>query len=80
MVRWSLVVSEEIDRDVRSYLGAIGAKKGGLSHLVEEAVRRYLVEESATTRQPNNGEYSEQEIMDLIDEAARETLAAQKNN
>jgi len=40
MARWSLVISDDTDRTVRAYLGAIGAKKGGLSNLVEEAVKR----------------------------------------
>jgi len=73
MARWSLVISEQTDRTVRSYLGAIGAKKGGLSNLVEEAVKRYIFEETVNNVKERNGDYSEEEIMSVIDEAIRET-------
>ncbi|MBL1209148.1 ribbon-helix-helix domain-containing protein [Geminocystis sp. GBBB08] len=73
MTRWSLVISEQTDRTVRSYLGAIGAKKGGLSNLVEEAVKRYIFEETVNNVKERNAEYSQEEIMSVIDEAIRET-------
>jgi hypothetical protein len=72
MARWSLVISDNTDRTVRSYLGAIGAKKGGLSNLVEEAVKRYIFEETVNTVQERNLEYSQEEIMNVIDEAVKE--------
>ncbi len=54
MARWSLVVSDQTDRNVRSYLGSIGAKKGGLSNLVEEAVKRYLLEKTGNSVPQDN--------------------------
>lgn len=54
MARWSLVVSDQTDRNVRSYLGSIGAKKGGLSNLVEEAVKRYLLEKTGNSVPKDN--------------------------
>jgi len=79
MARWSLVVSDDTDRAVRGYLGAIGAKKGGLSNLVEEAVKRYIFEETVNTVQERNSEYSQDEIMNVIDEAIRETRASNRS-
>ena len=73
MARWSLVISEHTDRTVRSYLGAIGAKKGGLSNLVEEAVKPYIFEETVNNVKERNADYSEEEIMSVIDEAIKET-------
>lgn len=73
MARWSLVVSDEVDKTVRSYLGAKGAKKGGLSNLVEEAVKRYIFEETVNRVKERNAEYSQEEIMGVIDEAIKET-------
>ncbi|WP_330203413.1 ribbon-helix-helix domain-containing protein [Cyanobacterium sp. DS4] len=73
MARWSLVISENTDRTVRSYLGAIGAKKGGLSNLVEEAVKRYIFEKTVNSVKERNRDYSEEEIMSVIDEAIKET-------
>ncbi|PNW46544.1 UNVERIFIED_CONTAM: hypothetical protein BEN50_11920 [Euhalothece sp. KZN 001] len=75
MARWSLVISDDIDRTVRGYLGAIGAEKGELSNLVEEAVRRYIFEETIDTVQERNLQYSQDEIMNVIDEAIRENRA-----
>ncbi|NBD18963.1 MAG: hypothetical protein GVY04_23375 [Cyanobacteria bacterium] len=79
MARWSLVISDDTDRSVRAYLGAIGAKKGGLSNLVEEAVKRYIFEETVKTVQERNSQYSEDEIMNVIDEAIRETRASNRS-
>jgi len=79
MARWSLVISDDTDRSVRAYLGAIGAKKGGLSNLVEEAVKRYIFEETVKTVQERNSEYSEDEIINVIDEAIRETRASNRS-
>lgn len=42
-VRWSVVVPEETDRALRSYLASqAGMKKGAISDFVDEAVRAYL--------------------------------------
>ena len=79
MVHWSLVVSDDTDRTVKAYLGAIGAKKEGLSNLVEEAVKRYIFEETVETVQERNSEYSQDEIMNIIDEAIRETRASNRS-
>ena len=46
MTRWTLVVSEETDARLRAFLGNRGAKKGGLSQYVEQAVNRSLFEDT----------------------------------
>ncbi|MEN8132154.1 MAG: putative toxin-antitoxin system toxin component, PIN family [Pseudomonadota bacterium] len=43
-VRWSIVVRDEVDRALRSYLARRGTKKGDLSRFVEEAVQAHLFE------------------------------------
>ena len=43
--RWSLVVSADVDRAVRRYLGERGGRKGDLSALVETAVNARLFQE-----------------------------------
>ena len=75
MARWSLVISDDTDRTVRGYLGATGEKNEGLSNLVEEAVKRYIFEETVNSIQERNSEYSQDEIMNVIDEAIREIRA-----
>ena len=42
MTRWSLSIPEETDRAVRRFLARTGGGNGGLSRLVDEAVRPYL--------------------------------------
>ena len=38
-VRWNIKVSKETDLSLRTFLGAQGMKKGGLSKFIEDAVR-----------------------------------------
>ena len=40
MARWNVVISEDTDRTVRSYLARTGGGKGGLSRFVDRAVRK----------------------------------------
>ena len=46
--RWTLTVSEDVDRRVRRYLASVG-RKGELSTFVEEAVRARLLQLSMKT-------------------------------
>ena len=43
-VRWSVVVPEETDRALHSFLAQRGTKKGDISRFVEEAVQSRLFE------------------------------------
>ena len=43
-VRWSIVVPEETDRALRSFLAQRGTKKGDISRFVDEAVQSRLFE------------------------------------
>ena len=42
MTRWNLVVTDDTDRSVRSYLARTGGTKGDLSKFVERAVRQAI--------------------------------------
>jgi Ribbon-helix-helix domain len=46
--RWTLTVSEDVDRRARRYLAGVG-RKGELSTFVEEAVRARLLQLSMKT-------------------------------
>jgi hypothetical protein len=46
MTRWSLVVDDKTDLQLRAFLGQRGAKKGGLSKFIEEAVLEKLFDET----------------------------------
>ena len=67
--RWSLVVSEEIDRALRTYLAQQGLKKGDLSRFVEDAVKDRLFELTVKQVKNRNAVYSSVDILQTIEEA-----------
>jgi histone acetyltransferase (RNA polymerase elongator complex component) len=67
--RWTIKVSEETDRDLRTYLAQRGLKKGDLSKFVEEAVREQLFRNALAETRAANRDLSEYEAMALADEA-----------
>lgn len=66
---WTIKVSEETDRDLRTYLAQRGLKKGDLSKFVEEAVREQLFRNALAETRAANRDLSEDEAMALADEA-----------
>jgi hypothetical protein len=68
-VRWSIVVRDDVDKLLRAYLGRRGTKKGDLSKFVEEAVQARLFELTLQDVKQRNREYSQDEILEAIDEA-----------
>ena len=68
-VRWSIVVRDEVDKALRTYLGRRGTKKGDLSQFVEEAVQARLFELTVQDVKQRNREYPQKEILEAIDEA-----------
>lgn len=74
MTRWSLVVSDETDKALRTFLAQTGGKKGDISRFVEKAVLQSLTK-SARLKQTveqikeRNAQYDQQQIMDIVDEA-----------
>jgi len=42
MTRWNLIITDDTDRSVRSYLARTGGTKGDLSKFVERAVRQAI--------------------------------------
>jgi hypothetical protein len=68
-VRWSLVISDETDKALRTYLAQKGMKKGDLSRFVEEAVQRQLFEQTVEDIKARNAHHDQQDILDTLDEA-----------
>ncbi|MCB0218261.1 MAG: hypothetical protein KDH09_01085 [Chrysiogenetes bacterium] len=68
-VRWSIVVRDDVDKALRAYLGRRGTKKGDLSQFVEEAVQARLFALTMQDVKQRNREYSQDEILEAIDEA-----------
>ena len=72
MTRWTLVVSDETDSRLRTFLGSRGAKKGDLSRYVEQAVNRALFEDTVEAVQKRNLRYDPDTITRDVEEAVRE--------
>ena len=68
-VRWNLAVPENMDRSVRIFLAERGGKKGDLSRFVLDAVRLRMIDEASAEAKKATADMSEQEVMDLVDEA-----------
>jgi len=68
-IRWSVVVPEETDRALRSYLARRGGKKGDISKFVDEAVQARLFELTVGGIKKRNRAYSQKEVLEAIEEA-----------
>lgn len=71
MERWTVVISEETNRSLRTYLAQHGMKKGAISRFVEEAVEERLYRLTVAEVQARNADVPDSELAELIDEAVR---------
>ena len=69
--RWTIKVSQETDRDLRTYLAQRGMKKGDLSRFVEDAVQEQLFRLSVEEAREENRDLAGEELEALVDEAVR---------
>lgn len=67
--RWSVVVPEDTDRALRSYLARKGTKKGDLSRFVDEAVLSRLFELTVDDVKARNQDSSQEDILNAIEDA-----------
>ena len=68
--RWNLVVSSELDRDLRQFLAAEGrGKKGELSRFVEEAVSKRIFEAALKSVREHNKDVPPEEIEAIVEES-----------
>ena len=68
MVRWNIIIPEETDRIVRDFLARNGNKKGDLSRVVDEAVRRRVFDLTVQQVKDRNAGHDQQEILELVDD------------
>jgi len=67
--RWSVIVPEDTDRALRSYLARKGTKKGDLSRFVDEAVLSRLFELTVGDVKKRNQAYAQEDILEAIEDA-----------
>ena len=75
MTRWNLVISDDTNRAVRSYLARTGGKKGDLSRFVDRAVRQAIFWETLESVWQRNRHLSPGEVQALADEAVMQARA-----
>ena len=68
-IRWSIVVPEDTDRALRSYLARTGGRKGDLSRFVDNAVLARLFELTVEDVKERNRAQSQDDIIEAIKEA-----------
>ena len=68
-IRWTVKVSPETDRSLRSYLGQHGMKKGDLSKFIERAVQKEILTQTAAEVKQRNADLMGDELQALIDDA-----------
>ena len=68
-IRWSVVVPEDTDRALRSYLARTGGRKGDLSRFVDNAVLTRLFELTVEDVKERNRAQSQDDIIEAIKEA-----------
>ena len=68
-IRWTVKVSPETDRSLRSFLGQHGMKKGDLSKFIERAVQKEILTQTAAEVKQRNLDLTGDQLQELIDEA-----------
>jgi hypothetical protein len=68
--RWNLVVSKQIDMDLRQLLAAEGrGRKGELSRFVEEAVSKHIFDTALKAVHEHNANVPDEEIEAAVEES-----------
>jgi hypothetical protein len=73
--RWNLVISEQTNIAVRSFLALKGFKKGDLSSFVEEAVRWRVFDQTLTEARNGFDDLQVDEAQNMLEEALAEVRA-----
>ncbi len=66
MARWNLTIPDETDRALRRFLARMGGKKGDLSRVVDEAVRRHVFGQTVREVKERNADADQDGLLELI--------------
>jgi hypothetical protein len=72
LTRLTISWTKETDRELRSYLGSQGMKKGALSKFVEDAVRCRLFDQTVTAIKARNADTDPDALAEMIDTTVRD--------
>jgi hypothetical protein len=73
--RLTITWSKQADLILRSYLGAQGMKKGGISKFIEEAVRWRIFHDTVQKARAAFADVAPDELQKMIDEAVEDARA-----
>jgi hypothetical protein len=73
--RLTVVWSADTDQAMRTFLAATGGKKGGISKLIEESVRRYILQETVSAVRRDFANVPAEQLRQMIGEAAGKVRA-----
>jgi len=71
LTRLTISWTKETDRELRSYLGSQGMKKGALSRFIEDAVRWRLFDQTVTAIKARNADTDPEALTAMIDTTVR---------
>jgi len=74
-IRLTITWSKQVDRALRSFLGAKGKKKGGISKFIEEAVRWRIFQRTVRESREAFADVPPDELQKMIDEAVGDVRA-----
>jgi len=67
-IRWTVTVSQETDRSLRSFLAEHGMRDDDLSKFVERAVQKEILKQTAADVKRRNADLAGDDVQALINE------------
>ena len=69
MTRWTVAVSKDTDKALRTFLAQRGTKKGDISKFVEDAVKWRMLDQTIIEVREKFADLSPEEVQAIVDEA-----------
>jgi hypothetical protein len=78
-VRWNIKVSKDTDATLRTFLGAQGMKRDGLSKFIEEAVRWRVFHRTIQDIKARNADSDQDELQRIVEDAVHEVRSRRRS-
>ena len=77
-IRWTVTVSHETDRSLRSFLAEHGMRDDDLSKFVERAVQKEILKQTAADVKQRNADLAGNDLQALIDKTVAAVRSKRK--
>ena len=77
-IRWTVTVSQETDRSLRSFLAEHGMRDDDLSKFVERTVQKEILKQTAADVKRRNADLASDDIQALINETVAAVRSKRK--